>query len=247
MISVRVLVASGLAVAGVAGAARGQGAFAGLGVLEQGGSSSASGVSADGLVVVGEATINGSWRRAVRWTAGTGLVNIDPDAPQYTTSRALGVSATGGIVTGYRIDSNYDSVAFRWTSGAGLMLLPDVPGGIGGGAGGVSDDGQVTAGEGAETFSNGGGLPARWTAAGDVSQLPVFEDTYSGEALHVSADGRVIVGFADHAHLEEPPYTYEQEACRWVDGTIQGLGRLPGAEAPITRAVHASTDEIGRA
>jgi probable HAF family extracellular repeat protein len=234
--------AAALVLATASGTALAQGTFQPLGTLEAGGYSAAAAISADGQTVVGDSTFNSYWHRAFRWTAGSGMVNIDPDCPQYNSSYALGVSATGGIVTGYRIDNDYDSIAFRWTGESGLSLLPDVPGGIGGRAGGVSEDGAITAGEGAETFSNGGGRPARWTAAGEVSQLPMFDDSFNGEALNVSPDGSTIVGFCSHGDLEANPFYWEVEACRWVDGAISGLGRLPGAEAQIARATHASTD-----
>lgn len=78
-------------------------------------------ISADGSVVVGEATdANGFWR-AFRWSAATGMVDIGTlGGPE---SAAFGVSHDGSVIVGSSLvnggsDSNH---IFRWTAKTGMQ------------------------------------------------------------------------------------------------------------------------------
>jgi probable HAF family extracellular repeat protein len=95
-------------------------AFAGasltpLGDLPGGGSYSwASGISADGSVVVGSSD-SASGREAFRWTRGGGMVGLGDLPGGLFGSTASGVSADGSVVVGSSdIDSAFQH-AFRWT------------------------------------------------------------------------------------------------------------------------------------
>ncbi len=82
----------------------------------------ASGISADGSVVVG--TIYGSTAQAYRWTAETGMVDLGTLPGAYYAS-AKGVSGDGSVVIGDALfpapDQHFE--AYRWTQGSGNVSL----------------------------------------------------------------------------------------------------------------------------
>jgi probable HAF family extracellular repeat protein len=91
-----------------------------LGTLPGGNWSEATGVSADGSVVVGRArNAAGKWR-AFRWTAGgmQDLGTLDGNS-----SWALGVSADGSVVVGWAENAEGYQRAFRWTAAGGMEDL----------------------------------------------------------------------------------------------------------------------------
>src|ERR1019366_4155499 len=87
----------------------------GLGHLPGTTNSSATGVSADGSVIVGT-----SGSQAFRWTAGSGMVGLGY-LPGGNSSSATAVSGDGSIVVG-----NNNGPAFRWTAGSGMDGLGGV-------------------------------------------------------------------------------------------------------------------------
>ena len=92
--------------------------FQGLGDLPGGGFfSQAFGMSADGLVVVGQSSVGftASDRETFRWTNGEGMVGLG-DLNGFFDGNAYDVSADGSVVIG-RINDASGSEAFRWTSG----------------------------------------------------------------------------------------------------------------------------------
>ena len=157
--------------------------------------STATAVSADGRVVVGESSSGAGWE-AFRWTAATGMVGLGDLPGGSFYSRATAVSADGRVVVGEG-RSEAGTEAFRWTAAGG--------GGGGGGGGemvglgylsgahkfskatGVSGDGTVIVGS-----SSGGAF--RWTATGGMAGLGL-----PFEPAAISADGHVIVGGAGEA------------------------------------------------
>ena len=112
--------------------------------------SSASGVSADGSVIVGKGASDESPSVAFRWTLQTGMIALGAlgaDLPgQMTFSRANAVSADGLVVVGWST-SVEGGQAFRWTQDEGMEGLGDLPGGaFGSEAYAVSADGSVVVG-----------------------------------------------------------------------------------------------------
>lgn len=175
-------------------------AVTGLGTL--GGTDSyASGISADGNVVVGHSGISGNTAtHAFRWAGG---VTSDLGTLGGTYSEASDVSADGSVVVGYSdITGNSNFHAFRWTGGVmsdlGTLVGTDSIFALA-----VSADGNVVVG-GSFTAGNAPYHAFRWTqvdgmqdvatwlAAAGVT-LPVgWTLEY---ATGVSSDGSVLVGY----------------------------------------------------
>lgn len=126
-------------------------------------------------------------------------------------SVALGISANGSTVVGYS-NSASGQEAFRWEDGS-MIGLGDLPGGIfSSSARAVSGDGSVIVGR----CTPGGYSEAfRWTQTGGMIGL---DGLVGSNANAVSGNGSIVVGNCDG------------EAFRWEDGSIVGLGYLPGYE-----------------
>ena len=131
--------------------------------------SSASGVSADGSVVVGGSTYSVyGYTQAFRWTSDGGMVGLGypPGEPLVEPfSTATGVSGDGLVVVGAgSFDYRYSDEAFRWTSGGGMGGLGDLPMPFFREAAyGVSHNGSVVVGviESDDSYE-----AFRWTSAG---------------------------------------------------------------------------------
>jgi probable HAF family extracellular repeat protein len=175
------------------------GGMVGLGDLPGSGFQSlATGVSADGSVVVGQG-LGASGFEAFRWTSGGGMSGLGDLPGGGFFSLATGVSADGSVVVGYG-DGASGNEAFRWTSSGGMVGLGDLPGGFfGSGATGVSGDGSVVVGIG----SGASGREAFvWTPGAGMQSLQFYltglgvDTTGWGQydAVGVSADGSTIVG-----------------------------------------------------
>ncbi len=87
-------------------------------------SSRATGVSADGSVVVGVG-VSASGVEAFRWTAATGLVGLGDLPGGSFFSEALGVSADGSLVVGVGFSAS-GREAFIWDEANGMRSLRDV-------------------------------------------------------------------------------------------------------------------------
>ena len=172
-----------------------------------GADSSAFDVSADGLVVVGEAKTAGFGYRAFRWTKAGGMVSLGTLGADY--SQASAVSDDGSTVVGYSQTSDGKSHAFIWKASTGMQPLDlSLDGSF---ARDVSGDGSVIIGSrkvGAtwESF--------RWTASGGFQSLGSFG------AMAISSDGSVIVGVSN------------SKAARWTATSgVSELGSVGGAQA----------------
>jgi probable HAF family extracellular repeat protein len=186
--------------------------------------SSASGVSADGSVVVGEFTTAAGPQRAFRWTQLGGMVSLGT-LPGGTESLARGVSADGSVVVG---GANIGVIgqwsAFRWTQAGGMVDLGTL-GGPSSRAYGVSADGSVVVGW-ANTTIIGQRSAFRWTQLDgmvNLGTLPGNPPWMGSHAYGVSADGSVVVGSAFDI------VGGHWRAFRWthIDGMVS-LGTLPG-------------------
>ena len=186
------------------------GGMVGLGGLAPGASSHGYGLSADGSVVVGDAS------EAFHWTQGGGMVGLGglPGSTSTSSGRAYGASADGSVLAGSG-QSASDGGAWRWTQASGIVELGALPGDSWSGAVGVSHDGGVVVGRsGSEAF--------RWTESGGMTGLGDLPGggTFS-YAYAASGNGQVVVGLASSSS--------GSEAFRWTEGGgMVGLGDLPG-------------------
>jgi probable HAF family extracellular repeat protein len=217
-----------------------QPSFTGLGDLSGGTFSSiASGVSADGSVVVGSSSSAFGFE-AFRWTQGGGMMGLGdlPDDPPYG-SAATGVSADGSIVVGSSavdIESSHGGPPFlthyrpfRWTQGGGMVdlgLLRPAQDETGFGYA-VSADGSVIVGMSGERepMTVPHGKAFRWSAGGGMEGMGVLSGYSYSDAFESSDDGSVIVGRSwSGAHT-----FIAGEAVRWSPASgLVGLGDLPG-------------------
>ncbi len=87
------------------------------------GTTSASGVSGDGTVIVGQSQTANNKFHAFRWSAATGIADIETNAS--ATSAAYATNSDGSIIVGFTFVNN-SSYAFRWTQTAGMQRLNDI-------------------------------------------------------------------------------------------------------------------------
>jgi probable HAF family extracellular repeat protein len=171
----------------------------------------ATGISADGAVVVGWET---GQAKAFRWTAAGGSEHLQP-LRAFGQSRALGVSGDGGTVVG-----ESETYAVRWGLDGFASLLPGLPSISKAIA--ASWDGSIVAG----TTENSGELERgafRWSEGQEVmwlGHLPGDEISYTND---MTPDGRVIVGssvrYSGAGSIR---------GFRWtLDGGMVGLGFVP--------------------
>jgi probable HAF family extracellular repeat protein len=153
-------------------------------------SSVANGISADGLVVVGQGR-GQKGTEAFRWTQSGGMVGLGHlPGGIFSYSQANAVSADGSVVVGQSSTANgnteFEYEAFRWTQSGGMVGLGDLPEGVfRSQANAVSADGSVVVGFGNNVNRQQG---FRWLqSSGMVGGLGI-------EASGVSADGVVVVG-----------------------------------------------------
>ncbi|GBD01341.1 hypothetical protein HRbin18_01062 [bacterium HR18] len=186
-----------------------------LGTLPGGNFSYATGVSADGSVVVGWAQSANGLTHAFRWTQSGGMQDLGTLGGLMSDAR--GVSADGSVVVGTAWNASVQFRAFRWTASGGMQDLGTL-GGSTSEADGVSADGSVVVGV-AENAS-GEWRAFRWTASGGMQDLGTLGGSTS-DAYGVSADGSVVVGSATNA-------SGERRVFRWEGGVMQDIGPFGG-------------------
>jgi len=222
----------------------------------------ASGVSADGRLVVGHSPSPGgtlSFDEAFLYTVtdpatGAGVLEGLGDLPGGDTyGQAAAISSDGTTVVGGSSSVNSSGgaagfplsyEAFRWTRGGGMQPLGDLPGGgFFSYASGVSADGSVIVGGSTSFFSGINDLEAfRWTAAtGMVALGDLPGGRFVSVATDVSADGRVVVGYSavaigDGGLDEYAPFVWDP-----VNGMrdLRQVFADAGATMPNLRPTHA--------
>jgi probable HAF family extracellular repeat protein len=156
----------------------------------------ATGVSADGSVVVGKGVRVGY--EAFRWTSGGGMQGLGYLRAGDNYSAAWGVNGDGSIVVGEG-GNDMAREAFRWTSAGGMQ-------GLGhlrmdhkySSASAISADGTTIVGVSIDNPIDEVGEAFRWTREGGMQGLgflPGGEFIYSG-ASGVSGDGSIVVGIS---------------------------------------------------
>jgi len=182
-----------------------------LGVLTGGTSSFATGVSSDGLVIVGySGSTDGD--RAFKYVDGT-MTSLGV-LTGGTNSGAVDVSSNGSVIVG--LSSSTDGIrAFKYVDGT-MYSLGVLTGGSSSQAYGVSSDGSVIVGYSDSTNGN----RAFKYVDGTMTSLGVLTGGIFSLAWDVSSDGTVIVGFSGS--------TDGNRAIKYVDGTMSSLGVLTG-------------------
>ena len=177
-----------------------------------GGGSLATGVSADGSVVVG-VTENA----AGKWPA-FGSVVVSEAWNAAWQMPAFG-SLEEVIVEAWKAAWKWKWRAFRWTAAGGMQNLGTLPGSDESEARGVSADGSVVVGSARNAA--GQWRAFRWTAAGGMQNLGTLGGDHSW-AAGISADGSVVVGEAENAAGQD-------RAFRWTAARgMRSLGTLGG-------------------
>lgn len=126
-----------------------------------------SGLSADGSIVVGQASNASGQGRVFRWTAGNGMQDLG------FAALTAGVSADGSVIVG-TITPGGRIRAFRWTAAHGVLELGTL-GGSNSWAGGVSADGWVVVGKSYYTITPGNLRPFRWVG-NDTDEDGLLDD-----------------------------------------------------------------------
>jgi probable HAF family extracellular repeat protein len=216
------------------------GGMAGLGALGDRNESRATGVSADGAVVVGTCiSVGPGWAmmnfEAFRWTQGT-MTGLGFPSGQTTTS-AVGVSGDGQAVIIYNF--GLPGSTWRWSPTSSWESLH-----VQGRATGVSRDGHVIIGYNYFPQSFDTGQPtyaSRWTERDGTLFLDLLPGQNVAYAHDVSDDGSVIVGrnaLFPQSSIDPQGQPGPDQAFRWTEalGTV-GLGCLPGDNASDALAV----------
>jgi probable HAF family extracellular repeat protein len=184
-------------------------------------------VSGDGRFVAGTA-LEGSARRAYRWSEQTGFEVLQP-GPGWGAVEPnwgiTGISADGSVIVGTAeniIGQTYTMRAFRWTSATGMVdlgALPNSPGNSRASA--VSADGSIIVGQVAGHPPEHLWIAYRWTAASGMQEFLPGPRPFLAAATAISADGQTIAG------------TLANEAFRWSQSAgfevIAGTEHTPAA------------------
>ena len=173
------------------------GGFVSLGALSgrPDGNSSASALSRDGSVIVGQsATANGEVE-AFRWTATTGMTGLGFATSSNRFSWALDVTPDGSTVVGASNGTNFNLHHFRWTPEAGMVTLNELPNTLYSKPEAVSDDGRVVVGS--ASIGSPQGSAYRWSESGGMKLLRVAPGDAKEIARDVSGDGSIVVGNAE--------------------------------------------------
>lgn len=176
-------------------------------------SSSALGVSSDGLTVVGNSTsrMANCGSEAFRWSSNVGIVGLGDLPGNCFGSSAGAVSADGSVIVGTGSSQlSGSNEGFRWTLAGGLVGLGDlsVPI-INSSAGLISDDGALVAGHCGPTHLK---HPCIWTTASGWTQIAPA-GTRQGSAWGMSNNGAWVVGYSENS------FDFNERPFRWSSAT----------------------------
>ena len=184
---------------------------------------SGSGVSADGLTIVGQSNrIGGGWG-AFRRSGGVmmDLGNFAGAVPR-TGSLALDVSGDGATVVGFADSpkNNGELEAFAWLDGT-MNLLSDLPGGDRQSrAWAVSSNGAVIVGGSSSTGSGAVFEAALWQESKVLGLGDLDGGTFESRALAVSDDGQFVVGVGRTSEGEEAFLWTAQDSMRRLEDVL---------------------------
>jgi probable HAF family extracellular repeat protein len=157
-------------------------------------SAAATGVSADGTVVVGWARKTKSRDEAFRWTAQSGASVWLGKLEGAKSSGANAVSADGTVIVGTCYFDVWDSEAVRWKDGE-IIGLGKFPGADVSHANAVSADGRVIVGYCTSEDPNGPAGGWYWTEETGMVDIGYIEGKSTGSGANaVNHDGSLIFG-----------------------------------------------------
>jgi probable HAF family extracellular repeat protein len=219
----------GVAVCGLAGAnpAGAQMTFQGIGFLSPGAGSEATGVSADGSVLVGFAPGDDGVNHPFTWTKAGGMRQVPFEGI------AWAISGDGKVIGGMSVDGP-TLEAFVWSEDAGYTGLGTLPGFDSYSYSmALSHDGAVSVGISKGKNSEQG---FRWSSADGLTGLGDLPGGgFLSRGYGISADAQVIVG-----QSQVGPSSFE--AFRWTEKEgMVGLGSLNG-QYPTSDATDTSAD-----
>jgi probable HAF family extracellular repeat protein len=201
----------------------------GLGDLPGGSTNShAYGVSANGTVIVGEASA-ASGGEAFRWTQEEGMVGLDDLAGGSFSSSAYDISADGAVIVGHASSAS-GTEAFIWDATQGMRSLREVlvnDFGLGASLAGwtltsandISGDGQFIVGSGI----NPSGNPEAWLAR--IEPQSTLLGDFNNDGAIDAAD------YVVWRKTDGTPASYD--AWRAHFGQTAGSGASAGANAAV--------------
>lgn len=215
-----------------------------LGVPEGGGwvRSSATSVSIDGSVIVGELSSSAEIT-VFRWTASTGLQPFLLTLPgEVDRGARVDMDGTTVTVTSAGFSSAAPFSGYKWSVEQGLVQMPNLPPAYGQWDGNraldISADGTTVVGE--QILESLAGRPVRWTLSG-VEDIGGTFGIWS-VATAVNADGSSIVGNRFFHTSSGPPYVDQHyRAARFGVGDPQPLAVLHSSN-PRSEAADLSAD-----
>lgn len=195
-----------LAAAGI-GNAQAAASIQGIGLMSGGTSTTVTGLSGDGSVVLakGNSAGSGTQTLGLTWTASGGLVDLGLPALGSSSITPTAASTNGSTIVGYRSeDGGSTSAPFVWSGGSFSTLS---------GLGGSTAAAYAVSGDGAVILGSARNAANRWEAVRWVGSTPTGLGHVNGGSLThgygLSADGASAVGQAlDGANARYAPMVW---------------------------------------
>lgn len=165
-------------------------ALGSLGASSDGSASSGWGISGDGNTVVGLGWINAGSAHAIKWTSGSGVVDMGSTVAG-SSSRANAANEDGSVIVGWQDASDGFRQGAVWRNGV-QTIITDQDGFAVSEASGVSADGNWVVGGNGPTDQ-----AWRWSESTGLQELGLLAGGFfvRGSSTAISSDGSTIVGF----------------------------------------------------
>ena len=189
------------------------------------------GISANGLVIVGNSALASGRDRAFKHIGST-MFDLGTLGGSYAGARAI--SSDGSTIVGSAGDVTETEQAFKYTGTTMVALGTLTPGGLFSCAYAVSADGSVIVGR----ADGGGGIERAFRYAnGTMSDIGDVAGASWTRATAISADGNVITGYSSD------PSTFSH-AFRYEGGTMTDIGTLGGGNVSVPTGISANGSVI---
>ena len=189
------------------------------------------GISANGLIIVGNSSLASGSDRAFRHIGST-MFDLGTLGGSYAGARAI--SSDGSTIVGSAGDVTETEQAFKYTGTTMVALGTLTPGGLFSCAYAVSADGSVIVGR----ADGGGGIERAFRYAnGIMSDIGDVAGASWTRATAISADGNVITGYSSD------PSTFSH-AFKYEGGTMTDIGTLGGGNVSVPTGISANGSVI---